>query len=98
MFLLIALICNNFYGSWKIKNNETLYREFEDFKIKIISPKISIDRFFESNNEHIIIDELIELSNPDISQSTIFIFPEGALAGVNLDTLKNFKKKFSKKF
>ena len=98
MFLLIVLICNNFYGSWKIKNNETLYREFEDFKIKIISPKISIDRFFESNNEHIIIDELIELSNPDISQSTIFIFPEGALAGVNLDTLKNFKKKFSKKF
>ena len=98
MFLLIALICNNFYGSWKIKNNETLYREFEDLKIKIISPKISIDRFFESNNEHIIIDELIELSNPDISQRTIFIFPEGALAGVNLDTLKNFKKKFSKKF
>ena len=98
MFLLIALICNNFYGSWKIKKSETLYREFEDFKIKIISPKISIDRFFESNNEHIILDELIELSNPDISQRTIFIFPEGALAGVNLDDLKNFKKKFSEKF
>jgi len=98
IFLLTVLICNNFYGSWKVKKNETLYREFEDFKIKIISPKISIDRFFESNNEHIIIDELIELSNPDISQRTIFIFPEGALAGVNLDTLKNFKKKFSKKF
>ena len=97
MFLLIVLICNNFYGSLKIKNNETLYREFEDLKIKIISPKISIDRFFESNNEHIIIDELIELSNPDISQRTIFIFPEGALAGVNLDGLKNFKKKFSEK-
>ena len=98
IFLLTVLICNNFYGSWKIKKNETLYRAFEDFKIKIISPKISIDRFFEANNEHIIIDELIELSNPDIFQRTIFIFPEGALAGVNLDTLKNFKKKFSKKF
>ena len=81
----------------KIKKNETLYRAFEDFKIKIISPKISIDRFFEANNEHIIIDELIELSNPDIFQRTIFIFPEGALAGVNLDTLKNFKKKIFKK-
>ena len=98
IFLLTALICNNFYGSWKIKKNETFYKAFEDFKIKIISPKISIDRFFEPNNEHIIIDELIELSNPDIFQRTIFIFPEGALAGVNLDTLKNFKKKFSKKF
>ena len=98
MLLLIALICNNFYGSWSIKKNETLYREFEDFKIKIISPKISIERFFKSNNENIIIDELIELSHPDITQRTIFIFPEGALAGVNLDDLKNFKKKFSEKF
>jgi len=98
IFLFIVLISNNFYGSWKIKKNETLYRTFKDFNIKIISPKISIDRFFEANNEHIIIDELIELSNPDIFQKTIFIFPEGALAGVNLDTLKNFKKKFSKKF
>ena len=93
IFLLIVLICNNFYGLLKIKKNKALYSEFEDFKIKIISPKISIDRFFELNNEHIIIDELIELSNPDILQKTIFIFPEGALAGVNLNDLKNFKKK-----
>ena len=98
IFLLIVLICNNFYGLLKIKKNEALYSKFEDFKIKIISPKISIDRFFELNNEHIIIDELIELSNPDILQKTIFIFPEGALAGVNLNDLKNFKKKFYKKF
>ena len=33
MFLLIALICNNFYGSWKIKKNETFYRALEGFKI-----------------------------------------------------------------
>jgi len=31
-------------------------------------------------------------------QKTIFIFPEGALAGVNLVQLKNFKKIFSEKF
>ena len=80
------------------KNDEKFYSKFQDFKIKIISPQISIDRFFEYNNEGIIIEELVELSNPDNSQKTIFVFPEGALAGINLGKLKNFKEIFSNKF
>ena len=98
IFLFVILVSNHFYGHQKIKNNEKLYTEFKDFKIKVISPKISIERFFQPNNEGIIIEELIELSNPNISHNTVFIFPEGALAGVNLDQLKSFKEIFSKKF
>jgi len=98
LFLLFILICNSFYGYKKIKNDEKLYTEFKDFKIKIISPKISINRFFQPNNEGIIIEELIELSNPNISHNTIFVFPEGALAGVNLNKLKSFKEIFLKKY
>ena len=98
LFLLFILICNSFYGYKKIKNDEKLYTEFEDFKIKIISPKISINRFFQSDNESIIIEELIELSNPNILHNTIFVFPEGALAGVNLNKLKSFKEMFLKKY
>ena len=98
LFLLFVLICNAFYGYKKIKNDEKFYSEFKDFKIKIISPKISIDRFFEVNNEGVIIEELIELSNPNISHNTIFVFPEGALAGVNLNKLKSFKEIFLKKY
>ena len=98
IFLLFILSCNYFYGAWKIKNDEKLYTEFKDFKIKIISPKISIDRFFQPNNEGIIIEELIELSNPNISHNTIFVFPEGALAGINLNKLKSFKEIFLKKY
>jgi len=98
IFLLFILIGNAFYGYKKIKNDEKFYSEFKDFKIKIISPKISIDRFFEVNNEGIIIEELIELSNPNISHNTIFVFPEGALAGVNLNKLKSFKEIFLKKY
>jgi apolipoprotein N-acyltransferase len=95
---LFILICNNFYGFWKIKSDEKFYKKLENFNIKIISPRISIDRFFEQNNEKIIIDELIELSNPDISKKSIFIFPEGALAGINLNNLINFKEMFLNKF
>jgi len=98
IFLLLILLSNHFYGYQKIKNNKIFYNEFNDFKIKIISPKISIERFFQSNNEKIIIKELIELSNPNDLGKTIFIFPEGSLAGVNFDQLKSFEKMFSSKF
>ena len=98
IFLLFILSCNYFYGSWKIKNDDKLYTELKGFKIKIISPKISIDRFFTVDNEAIIIEELIELSNPNFLHNTIFVFPEGALAGVNLDKLRSFKKMFIKKY
>ena len=96
--LLFLLLFNAFFGYKKIQNDEELYSEFRDFKIKVISPKISIDRFFKVNNESIIIEELIELSNPNALNNTIFIFPEGALAGVNLKKLKSFKEKFLKKY
>ena len=92
------MLSNHFYGNYKIKKDNDLYSDIDDFKIKIISPKISIDRFFEANNEEIIIKELIELSDPKKSDKTSFIFPEGALAGVNLEQLKNFKSIFSNKY
>tara|TARA_B100001250_G_scaffold352612_1_gene325494 strand:+ start:109 stop:1650 length:1542 start_codon:yes stop_codon:yes gene_type:complete len=98
LFLFAILVLNNFYGKYKIKKDYEFNNKINDFKIKIISPKISIKRFFQANNEEVLIDELINLSNPNFSDKTIFIFPEGALAGVNYKYLKNFKYKFSKKF
>ena len=98
LLLLLILVCNNFFGYQKIKTDEKLYSNFSDLKIKIISPKISIDRFFQANNEEIIIKELIELSKPNALYNTIFIFPEGALAGVNFNILKKFKEIFLNNF
>ena len=49
IFLLIILLLNHFYGYQKIKNDEKLYTQLDDLKIKIISPKISIERFFLTN-------------------------------------------------
>ena len=98
IFLLVILASNNFYGYQKIKNDNKLYAQFKEFSIKIISPKITIERFFQLNNEREIIEELIELSNPNILDNTVFIFPEGALAGVNLNQLRDFKSMFANKF
>ena len=40
--------------------DKKLYTEFKNFNIKVISPKISIERFFQPNNEEEIVKELIE--------------------------------------
>ena len=98
LFLFLVLLSNHYYGKYKISKDYQLNTKIKDFKIKIISPKISINKFFEPNNEEILINELIEISEPNVNSSTIFIFPEGALAGVNLKNLKNFKNLFSEKF
>ena len=34
VFLLFILICNNFYGFWKIKSDEKFYKKLENFNIK----------------------------------------------------------------
>tara|TARA_B100000579_G_scaffold386362_1_gene358030 strand:- start:603 stop:2171 length:1569 start_codon:yes stop_codon:yes gene_type:complete len=98
ILIFLILSANYLYGNWKIKNDEIFYTEFRNLKIKIVSPKIEISRFFEYGNEEEIIEELIELSNPNLSQETIFVFPEGALAGVNFEKLKSFKNLFLTKF
>tara|TARA_Y100000590_G_scaffold432205_1_gene547960 strand:+ start:1100 stop:2641 length:1542 start_codon:yes stop_codon:yes gene_type:complete len=96
--IFIILLSNHYYGYYKIEKDKNHFTEIENFNIKIISPKISINRFYEPNNEEILIKELIEISEPNIDNKTIFIFPEGALAGVNLTQLKYFKNLFSKNY
>ena len=71
IFLLI--LSNNYFGHHKIKQDEQYNTNLNNFKIKIISPKIPIKRFFEDNNESIIINELIELSNPESFYNSIFV-------------------------
>ena len=63
------------YGSIIIKSNNQINDINLNFLIKIISPKIEIDRYFKGEQPEIIISELIELSQPNKLEKTIFIFP-----------------------
>ena len=40
------------------------------------------------NDEEILL-KLIELSNPNLNENTIFIWPEGVIPNINLEDLKN---------
>ena len=69
-----------------------------DFSIKIISPDIDISRYFQNEEIEKIILELIKLSDPNESEKTIFIFPEGILPNIYLEDLKNYRYIFEKNY
>ena len=101
----IFLICTTFillinflYGSFIIKSNNKFIQNDLNFVVKIVSPKISINRYFEDESPEKIISELVELSQPNNLKKTIFIFPEGALSNIYLEDLKNYSYIFSKNY
>ncbi len=98
IFSILVLIINFLYGELVIRKNDKIDEINLGFSIKIISPKIDINRFFLNEGPEKIIFDLIKLSEPDISKNTIFIFPEGVLSNVYLKDLKNYDYIFSKNF
>ena len=69
-----------------------------DYKIRIISTNISIDRFYNNIDPELAIRELIEISSPQKNEKTIFIWPEGIIPGISQDQLKEYKWLFDNKF
>jgi len=98
LFFILCLIIFYLYGSHYKKNfymtNEIKY----DYKLRAISSNISLDRFYSSNNPVIIIEELIEISNPNFDEKTIFIWPEGILPNISQKELIEYKWLFKNKF
>ena len=59
IFLFICLLSNHFLGNLKIKDDSESIKNL-DFTIKIISPKIEINRFLEYEDPEKSIKELIK--------------------------------------
>ena len=97
-FLLILFATNYFYGFKVLLQSKENNIEKHDFIIKIISPNIDLKEFLKSENNDATIKKLIELSNPQVDQKTIFIWPEGMLQSVYLSEIKKYHKTFSESF
>ena len=69
-----------------------------DYKLRILSSNISIDRFYNNIDPITAIEELIEISSPKKNQKIIFIWPEGIIPGISQDQLKEYKWLFENKF
>ena len=58
-----------------------------------------MDKGWHKNNDtKESIEEIIDLSNPDKSTKTIYVFPEGTLPSTKFNDLKIFKNIFEKNF
>ena len=98
IFSLVILIINFLYGSFVINTNQDLNNKNSNSLIKIVSPKIDIERYFTNENPEKIILELVKLSDPEGMEKTIFIFPEGVFSNIYLEDLNNYRYIFSKNY
>ena len=69
-----------------------------NYVIRALGSNIDLDRFYGNINTTFVIDELIELSNPDLNTKTLFIWPEGIIPNINQSELKKFRASFDDKF
>ncbi len=98
IFSLSALFINYFWGNSNLKQFELTEKKDLGFNIKIISPTININRYFQNENPSEFIIELIKISKPNPSIETVFILPEGILSSIYFEDLKKFKTLFSNNF
>ena len=62
-----------------------------DYKVRAIGSNISLDRFYSNIDPVSVINELIEISQPNKDDKTIFVWPEGILPDVSQEELIEFK-------
>ena len=98
IFFILCLAISYLYGNHYKKKFYTTNEIIYDYKLRAIGSNISLDRFYLSNNPVLIIEELIEISNPNFDEKTIFIWPEGILPNVSQKELIEYKWLFKNKF
>ena len=100
-FVIVIFIFTYLYGSLKINDFRKIESDLLPAEIKILSTNIPIERFYSNLDDEKILIKLINLSNPNSQDDTIFIWPEGVIPNINLRSLKFeydylLKKSFSK--
>ncbi|MDA9653461.1 apolipoprotein N-acyltransferase [Candidatus Pelagibacter sp.] len=98
IFFLLFPILLHIIGSLKIKKFESLEIVKNDYVIRAIGSNVALDRFYINVNTSAVLEELIEISNPNLNTKTLFIWPEGIIPNTNQSELNNFKFIFNKKF
>ena len=96
--IIFLIIINYFFGTYTVKNFNKKTQKKLETKIKIISPKIEIKRYFKQDSVKLIAKELIKLSDPKKNEKTIFIYPEGTFAGIYLTDLNYLREMFKNNF
>ncbi len=97
LIIFLILLLNHIYGNSILQKSKNAVNNL-DFKVKIVSPKISIMRFLQDSDPEKTIKDLILISKPKLNERTIFIYPEGILPSVSLQNIQNYKHLISNHF
>ena len=98
--ILFILITLSFYvfGSQKLEKFNNTEANKLNYKIRVISSNVNIDRFYKDIDSTSVINDLINISSPQINEKTIFIWPEGILPDILREQLKEYKFLFENEF
>ena len=97
LFLIITL-CFYFFGSQRLEKFNNIEANKLNYKLRVISSNVSIDRFYNDTDPVSVINDLIKISSPQNNVKTIFIWPEGILPDISKDQLKEYKFLFENEF
>ena len=97
VFLILPLLFYLYGSSYKETFNSSDVTNY-DYKVRVIGSNISLDRFYSNIDPVSVINELIEISEPEKDDKTIFIWPEGILPNVSQEELIEFKWLFEDAF
>lgn len=96
IFFTVILIL--IYGStYKKEFDNTADKNF-NYKIRVISSQIGLERFYSEVDPVVIIRDLIKISEPHQNDKTIFIWPEGIVPDITQGSLIEYKWLFKKNF
>ncbi len=98
IFFLIILILFYFFGSYYKNKFYSLDNIKFDYTIRAVGSNIGLDRFYKDIDSSKVIEELIKISNPNLEEKTIFVWPEGIIPGISQNELIEYKDLFKNKF
>ena len=98
IFSFLLLSFNYFFGVSNLRSHELVEKKDLGFTIKIISPNININRYFQNENPKEFVSELINISDPNSQIETLFILPEGIFSSIYFEDFKKMKYLFSNNF
>ncbi len=98
IFLLLSPIILYLIGSSKIKSFQSLKTQNNNYIIRVISSNIDLEKFYGNSDTAEVINDLIEISEPDLNTKMIFLWPEGIIPNINQKEFKEFNFLFEKKF
>ena len=98
IFFIITSLSFYFYGSTQRDNFYNADNKSYDYKLRIIGSNITLERFYNNVNSVSIINDLIKLSSPNMSEKTIFVWPEGIFTDISQKKLEEYSSLFDKNF